>query len=277
MTTRLEDVQVAMRSTDDDASSGLRRVAGPKTSPNRPDSAAWTPNARAAVARWRPVSSVKNQLLTPLVVHGSRLWMQRLNTLVIEDEAQLLAARIPGRGLLTFSNHVSLFDDPLLTSCMSSTNWSRARWIAADALNFFGTQVRAVVFNAGKCVPVVRGAGVDQPGLKFLAERLKVGDWVHIFPEGGRSRDPNGQLQTPLKTGLAELIRQSAPIVLPFHHDGMSDVLPIGRRFPRTGKTVTVRFGEPDDSTSGLAERSVAEITEWATHQLLALQVGVAG
>ena len=198
--------------------------------------------------------------------------MQRLNTVVIEGEDRFLAARVRERGLLTFSNHVSLFDDPLLTSCMSGSEWSGVRWIAADALNFFGSPLRALVFNAGKCVPIVRGAGVDQPGMKFLAERLDAGDWVHIFPEGGRSRDLHRRLQTPLKTGLAELIAASAPIVLPFHHDGMSDVLPIGSRFPRTGRAVTVRFGHAADSTSGLAQRSVGEITEWATDQLLELQ-----
>lgn len=249
-----------------------RNAERPGASPRMSHAQAWTPDACAAVARWRPASSARNQVLTPLVISACRLWMQRLNTLVIEDEDRLLAARASGRGLLTFSNHVSLFDDPLLTSCMSSTTWSRVRWIAADALNFFGTPVRAAVFNAGKCVPIVRGAGVEQPGLGFLAERLRVGDWVHIFPEGGRSRDPNGRLRTPLKTGLAELIRRSAPTVLAFHHDGMSEVLPIGSRFPRFGRTVTVGFGESEDSRSGLAELSAGEITDWAADQLLALQ-----
>lgn len=240
----------------------------------RTGSAAWTRTAHAAVARWRPVQSPKNRILTHLVVAASRLWMQRLNTLAIEDEDRFLAARIPGRGLLTFSNHVSLFDDPLVTSCIfPSAEWSRVRWVAADALNFFGTPLRAAVFNAGKCVPVVRGAGVDQLGMKFLAKRLKAGDWVHIFPEGGRSRDLHAGLRTPLKTGLAELVRASRPIVLPFYHHGMDDVLPIGGRFPRPGKTVSVLFGEAEDSNVALSERSVGEISEWAAQRLLALQM----
>ena len=201
--------------------------------------------------------------------------MQGLNTVVIEDGDRFAAARIPGRGLLTFSNHVSLFDDPLLTACISETDWLRARWIAADALNFFGTPFRAAVFNAGRCVPVVRGAGIDQPGMNFLIERLNEGDWVHIFPEGGRSKDLHRRLKTPLKTGLAELVRASAPILLPFHHHGMRDVLPIGSRLPRTQKTVTVRFGEAEDSAADLSERSVTEITQWAGDQLLALQAKV--
>ena len=237
-----------------------------------PNPIAWTPEAQRALARWKPVSSLKNRVAAHAVTGMSRFIMRRLNTLKIEGYQSFLATQGQTRGLLTFSNHVSLFDDPLLTSCMSGSEWSGIRWIAADALNFFGTPLLATVFNAGKCVPVVRGAGLVQPGMHFLAERLRDGEWVHIFPEGGRTRAVDGLLQTPLKTGLGELVRASKPVVLPFHHNGMREILPIGSRFPRFGKTVMLRFGEPLDTRAGLAELSTEEITDWATRQLLALQ-----
>jgi monolysocardiolipin acyltransferase len=199
--------------------------------------------------------------------------MRTLNTL--RPDSDVSASRVEGRGLLTFANHTSLFDDPLVTSCLVDGDWQSVRWIAADALNFFGGPLRAAIFNAGKCVPIVRGAGVDQPGMHFLAERLDAGDWVHIFPEGGRSRDPEGRLQTPLKAGFAELVQAASPIVLAFHHVGMDRVLPIGSWVPRVGKAVTVRFGEPVDSRTELSSRSIAEITAWATEQLLTLERGV--
>jgi monolysocardiolipin acyltransferase len=195
-----------------------------------------------------------------------------MNTLVTVDEDRLADARAMDQGLLTFANHLSLFDDPLLTACLSDPDWPHVRWIAADALNFFGNPLLAAVFNAGKCVPLVRGAGVNQPGMAFLTERLTRGDWVHIFPEGGRSRDPAGQLRLPLKTGLATLIKASQPVVLPFYHRGMQHVLPIGSALPRTGQRVTLRFGEVEDSSAGLADRSVKDITDWATARLLDLQ-----
>ena len=89
------------------------------------------------------------------------------------------------RGLLSFSNHVSLFDDPLLIANLGTTRYGDVRWIPADHLNFFGNAMKGLVFSAGKCVPIIRGGGLEQQGMTFLSERLKAGDWVHIFPEGG--------------------------------------------------------------------------------------------
>jgi len=232
----------------------------------------WTPAARAAVARWDPRETLGRKLTTFLVVGGCRLWMQALNRTHIEGVEHLDAGIRKGRGLLTVSNHVALFDDPLLTSCLIGPDWTRARWIAADAHNFFGSTLKATVFNAGKCVPVVRGAGTDQPGMTFLAERLAMGDWVHVFPEGGRTRDPDARLRQPLKRGLAQLIQVARPWVLVFHHQGMRQVQPIGARLPRIGRRVQVRLTAPVDSDLELADHTEEDITKWATERLLELE-----
>ena len=46
-------------------------------------------------------------------------------------------------------------------------------------------------------LPVERGRGMDQPGMRAAEQRLAAGHWVHIFPEGTRSPDGRslGQLR----------------------------------------------------------------------------------
>ena len=34
-----------------------------------------------------------------------------------------------------------------------------------------------------------RGAGLQQPGMLAAEQRLAAGDWVHVFPEGTRTKD----------------------------------------------------------------------------------------
>lgn len=205
--------------------------------------------------------------MTWLVATVSRRLMD-LNDVHFEGVERFQEARDTGRGLLTFSNHVSLFDDPWLTSCFSPTRVADTRWIAADALNFFGDTLRAAVFNTGRAVPIARGVGVQQPGMAFLRDRLVDGDWVHVFPEGGRTRDPQAALRRPFKQGMAHLIQQASPLVLPFRHRGMQQILPVGAYRPRTGKRVDVRFGEVHDSATGLATRDVEAVTRWAEETL---------
>ncbi len=73
------------------------------------------------------------------------------------------------------------------------------------------------------------------------------GDWVHIFPEGGRTRREDGLLSKEFKAGVGRLIAETHPIGLPFYHTGMEEVLPIGAKFPRWGKDVRLVFGEEID------------------------------
>lgn len=186
--------------------------------------------------------------MAAVVIRLSRFIMTRLNRLEVEggERFESLKGR-NGRGLLTFSNHVSLFDDPLLVCNFGLPRYRDVRWVAADALNFFGSPWKAWLFTAGKSVPIVRGAGLEQPGLRFLRERLREGEWVHIFPEGGRTRDPAGLMAGSFKSGIGLLMEETRPLALPFYHHGMHEVLPVGARLPRRGNVVRVVFGKPID------------------------------
>ena len=244
-----------------------------------------------ALKHWRPDQQWYSAAICASVVKLSKLVLGRLSDLQFEgrerwdalftSEAQS-ERKSAQRGLLSFSNHVSLFDDPLLVSNLGETAFQQVRWIAADHINFFGNQLKGIIYSSGKCVPIIRGGGLKQPGFDFLAERLKFGDWVHIFPEGGRSREGEHRLQLPLKVGIGKLICEAQPILMPFYHYGMQNVLPIGRSVPRLGKRVTVRFGEPTvTSETWLTELGVSDVqdsaawsltTEWARDELLALE-----
>lgn len=241
-----------------------------------------------AVARWRPTRRWYHPALAGLVVIGSKAIMGRLNTLTIEGRERLDAlSERDGRGLLTFSNHVSLFDDPLLTANFTSARYDGIRWVASDAINFFGSWWKAWIFTAGRCVPVVRGAGIGQDGFYFLRDRLAEGAWVHVFPEGGRTRDAQALMRTPFKSGIGRLIDETHPIALPFYHYGMQRVLPVGSVRPRAGNRVALRFGEPtvcdeafaDDLTSavdaGDEQRRWETIANWTYAQLRPLELAL--
>ena len=201
-----------------------------------------------ALARWRPATNnLVNRTMAFICVNLSKFILTKMNSLEIQgvEKFEALKERA-GRGLLTFSNHTGLFDDTLLPSNFPLGNYDEIRWVATDALNCFSTWPTAFVFSSGKGVPVARGAGFDQPGFDFLRDRLGEGHWVHIFPEGGRTRREDGRLKE-FKAGVGRLIAETNPIGLPFYHYGMHEVLPIGAKFPRWGKNVRLMFGDAID------------------------------
>ena len=120
------------------------------------------------------------------------------------------------RALVTYSNHVSTFDDPgVLASLMPLSFWagesihrrgallwppptlpaapSRAagrapshhagRWSLCAREYCFGHPVLTHFFRHGKVVPVERGMGTQQPCVGAATRRVVDGDWVHIFAE----------------------------------------------------------------------------------------------
>ena len=88
-------------------------------------------------------------------------------------------------------------------------------------------------------------------------------------------------LRNPFKLGVGRLIAEAAPLVLPFYHYGMQNVMPIGSHVPRIGKTVNVRFAEaidteqmfPDWFDRSNSERVWSDIAEWAYTKLRDLEL----
>jgi monolysocardiolipin acyltransferase len=201
-------------------------------------------------------------ILCNLVVNASRVVMRGMNRVsFVNPEEWNSLTKSRNKGLLSFSNHVSLFDDPLLISNLGTTAYTQVRWIAADQKNFFSTALKGFIFSAGKCVPIVRGGGLDQAGFDFLLERLGQNDWVHIFPEGGRTREDAGKLKTPFKLGIGRLLAEAQPIAIPFYHYGMHKVMPVGSVLPRLGKRVRVQFGSATEMSEQWFEANCPDLT----------------
>jgi 1-acyl-sn-glycerol-3-phosphate acyltransferase len=87
-----------------------------------------------------------------------------------------------------------------------------------------------------------------------------------MFPEGGRTRDPEAKLAPGFKPGVGWLIAQAHPIALPFYHVGMQGILPVSGTRPRSGHRVRVIFGEPIDCdsewTDDVCRRRLGDRTE---------------
>ena len=106
---------------------------------------------------------------------------------------------------------------------------------------------------------------------------------MHIFPEGGRTRDPTAKMRHPFKLGIGQLLEAARPLAMPFYHYGMQDIMPIGQTLPKWGKHVSVIFGEHTAITSDfIAETnggsdvqgpdSWQSLTDWAYNQLRTLE-----
>ncbi|PSC72012.1 phospholipid glycerol acyltransferase family [Micractinium conductrix] len=185
--------------------------------------------------------------------------------------------RPPGVGLITVSNHVGSIDDPLITSSIVPAGKllqpERMRWTLCATDRCFKSAALAPFFRAAKVLPVERGAGLSQFGMQLAQSRLVAGEWVHIFPEGTRSRD--GRMQ-PVRKGVGWLVASAAasggtpPMVLPFVHSGMENILPKGRSLPKLGQELRVLVGEPVPVADLLAE---AEAAAWGEQKL---QVAIA-
>lgn len=120
------------------------------------------------------------------------------------------------------------------------------RWTLCATDRCFRYAAFVPFFRAAKVLPIARGGGLAQPGMAAAEARLAAGDWVHLFPEGTRSRD--GVTLGPVRKGVGRLVAsvpedRPPPLLLPFVHRGMEGVMPRGKMLPATGQKVSMRVG----------------------------------
>ncbi|XP_002738247.2 tafazzin-like [Saccoglossus kowalevskii] len=175
-------------------------------------------------------------------------WLNKVNCYNIELLESAVSRRNKNQPLVTVSNHRSCLDDPSIWGCLRiKTLFTRKymRWTLAANDIVFTRRLYSKFFSLGRCVPVCRGDGVYQQGVDFCLQKLNNGDWVHVFPEG-KVNMTNEYIR--LKWGVGRLIAEckQVPLVIPFWHVGMEDVLPNKEPYiPHIGKTVTLLVGKP--------------------------------
>jgi 1-acyl-sn-glycerol-3-phosphate acyltransferase len=162
---------------------------------------------------------------------------------------------------LLLSNHQTLIDSFLVGLC-AFYPWSWLRpflmpWNPAAEENYYRTRLLAWLADNWKCIPIKEGRK-DMGSLRRMALGLKTSP-LTLFPEGSRSRD--GSIGNA-RAGAGFLILLSKPHVVPVAIDGMDEILPVGAKFPRLFKRVTVRYGKPLDFSRLYRERKSKAVAE---------------
>ncbi len=140
---------------------------------------------------------------------------------------------IPREGPVLFAPNHDSYLDPTLVNCMHDHPMN---FMARDDLfgeNFFGRKIR----ECG-AFPVSLDRN-DPAAYRMALASLRDGNWLVLFPEGGRSFD--GSLQ-PLREGVARLALKAGSPVVPVRIDGAFDVWPRSRKHPKPWGKLRVTF-----------------------------------
>ena len=217
--------------------------------------------------------------LSQLVVLPLLSWLNNVEIRDVHRFREAWAQR-DERPLLTVCNHHSCLDEILVPRLLSDRGFmpngsSAMRWTLCRHDVCFKSEIMASYFGAQKALPVMRGAGLEQPSVALMAKKLVRGGWVHLYPEGriwqcspvgGAAVRPDGSVyiapswQQPyrpyLRWGVGRIIAEApiSPRIVAYYHTGMADLQPQGSHDerllswrPRTGNDIVIQVGEPFD------------------------------
>lgn len=149
-------------------------------------------------------------------------------------------------GVLVVGNHVS-YVDPIAVGRYLIWNGRWPRFLGKSEL--WKLPVVGWLARACRQIPVQRGTVRAADSLAAARTALDAGECVAIYPEGGRTRDPDLWPQTH-RTGAARLALGTGHPVLPVAIWGSQDVMP-GRRLgiPRVfpPRRIQIVMGSPVD------------------------------
>jgi 1-acyl-sn-glycerol-3-phosphate acyltransferase len=177
--------------------------------------------------------------------------LHRLYDITVEGQDVL-----PDGPLILAANHRSFMDSVFLALVVD-----RPVSFLAKAEYFDDGRV-AWFFRSTGQIPVRRGSPAGARKAFDEADFVLAGGGVvGVYPEGTRSRD--GKLQRG-KLGPARLAATSGAPLVPIGLIGTDVVQPPGRRLPRIGKKVAIRFGSPRwlDATAASDRRQLRDATD---------------
>ncbi len=176
------------------------------------------------------------------------------------------ADRVPlcGPALLA-ANHASFMDPPLIGSSLNR----ETHYLARNTL--FRFPIFKNILNYINVIPVDRG-GKSPKGLRTVANSLKDGNSVILFPEGTRSHD--GHLLSA-KSGVGLLAIKSEAPVVPIRVFGTFESYGRHMKWPRP-RRVQIKMGHPlwlkelrEESKTASKERT-KQIYQEAADQIMA-------
>ena len=172
---------------------------------------------------------------------ASRVWYEFLRAVARSVWSTAYQMRYTGREnipregpVLVVSNHQSYLDPPLVgAGCPRRMNY-----VARKTL--FGNLAFRWLIHSLDAIPLdTKGSSLG--GIKETLRRLKRGEMVLIFPEGGRCWD--GEVG-PFQPGFTTLAVRGRAAILPVAIEGAFQAWPRTRKWPRPG-TIHVHYGAP--------------------------------
>jgi 1-acyl-sn-glycerol-3-phosphate acyltransferase len=206
---------------------------------------------RDAFGHLRPIRAAITNLGGYLTV----LQLRVLNRLRIEGVEHL--KRLPSRGVLLVSNHLTHYMDAIVV--FHSVSYLRRPYLVWPRTDFYivaaletmkarGWLPRLMSYNGTICVKRTWKEGdqqierkVDPEDIGKIDTGLKHG-WVLTYPQGTTTPGAPGRI------GCAHIIKQFRPIVIPVQLGGLREAFDrTGLRLRRIRTELSVRYGRPLD------------------------------
>jgi 1-acyl-sn-glycerol-3-phosphate acyltransferase len=154
---------------------------------------------------------------------------------------------VPAKGgAVLAGNHLSVADEYIMGAVVPRhiAFWAKAEYFNGTGLGGFA--MKTLMRGLGAIEVNREGGRAALTALDAAIPALRGGELVGVYPEGTRS--PDGRLYRG-RTGAARLALLAGVPIIPIGVIGTERVQPIGRKIPKLGAKVTIRFGKPMDFT----------------------------